>query len=148
MWGFNGISAFQGFGFRGVHRGCALQLMAGTSALLDLCFFFISLQFKHTDPVSKGLTCGCCPYIILLLSFSTFGRCVCVCVCGELCYKESTVISRVVYRNSKRTSFPLQCFKQQGAEGPSLVPQPTKTTSDRAWKRTCETKGESAPGSS
>ena len=29
----------------------------------------------------------------------------------------------------------------QGAEGPSLVPEPTKTTSDRAWKRTCESSG-------
>ena len=46
---------------------------------------------------------------------------VCACVCVELCYKESTVISHAVCRNSKRTSFPLQCFKQQGAEGPSAV---------------------------
>ena len=30
------------------------------------------------------------------------------------------------------------CTKKQGAEGPSLAPQPTKTASDRARKHACE----------
>ena len=64
------------------------------------------------------------------------------CVCGPLLLRVKPQKPQ-----TKRPEFWIR-FSEQGAEGPSLVPQPTKTTSDRAWKRTCELKGEGAPGSS
>ena len=61
----------------------------------------------------------------------------CVCVCGPLLLTENPQNPQ-----TKRPEFYSGFdFSEQGAEGPSLVPQPTKTTSDRAWKRTCELRG-------